>query len=71
LQRGDYWCSVNFHFSLAETIMIKRVLLLVAAAGIYLWARRQQEMITLAKKDQRDPEADWANEGGRNPSPSV
>jgi hypothetical protein len=51
--------------------MIKRVLLLVAAAGIYLWARRQQEMITLAKKDQRDPEADWANEGGRNPSPSV
>jgi hypothetical protein len=52
-------------------IMIKRALLLLAAASIYVWVRRQQGIMTVAKKDERNPEAEWANEGGRNPSASV
>jgi hypothetical protein len=52
-------------------IMIKRALLLLAAASIYVWARRQQGIMTPAKKDERNPESEWANEGGRNPSASV
>jgi len=51
--------------------MIKRALLVLAAAGIYVWIRRQQGRTTLAKKDERSAESEWANEGGRNPSASA
>jgi hypothetical protein len=51
--------------------MIKRALLLLAAAGIYLWVRRQQGRISLAKQDEHIAESEWANEGGGNPSVSV
>jgi uncharacterized iron-regulated membrane protein len=51
--------------------MIKRALLLLAAAGIYVWARRRQERMALAIKDERSAESEWANEGGRNPPASA
>jgi hypothetical protein len=52
--------------------MIKRALLLVAMAGVYVRIRRQQQQaIVRTKDDDHAAEAEWATEGGANPSASV
>jgi hypothetical protein len=51
--------------------MIKRALLLLAMAGVYVWIRRQQQAIVPTKDDDHAAEAEWASEGGANPSASV
>ena len=51
--------------------MFKRALLLLAMAGIYIWIRRQQDAGDSPKNTDHSAEAEWANEGGANPAPSV
>jgi hypothetical protein len=52
--------------------MVKRILLMTAMAGIYMWIRRLQAATTPTRKeDDTTAEATWANEGGNSPSPSV
>jgi hypothetical protein len=51
--------------------MMKRAFLLFAMAGIYVWIRHQQERLRMPTKRDRDAEANWANEGGSNPSGLV
>jgi hypothetical protein len=51
--------------------MIKRTLLLLAIAGIYIWIRRNQQSAAPVKEAERAAESEWANEGGANPSPTA
>jgi hypothetical protein len=47
---------------------MKRAFLVFAMAGIYLWIRYEQQRLLALPKRDRDAEANWANEGGGNPS---
>lgn len=51
--------------------MFKRALLVLAIAGVYVWIRRQQDAVLSLKKIDHSAEAEWANEGGANPAPTV
>lgn len=51
--------------------MIKRALVVLAMAGIYVWIRRQQQRLAQVAEPEHAAEADWANEGGANPAPTV
>ncbi|HEY0748978.1 MAG TPA: hypothetical protein VGD63_19900 [Steroidobacteraceae bacterium] len=48
--------------------MIRRALLILAIAGIYVAVKRnaQQNVRNGQRKDQRDQQSTWANEGGAN-----
>lgn len=54
-----------------DIAMLKRALLVLAMVGVYVWIRRQQQAIVATQKDHHAAEAEWANEGGANPSASV
>jgi hypothetical protein len=59
-------------YSYSEGILImKRTLLVFAMAGIYVWIRHQQQRLMAPTKRDREAEANWANEGGGNPSGLV
>jgi hypothetical protein len=46
--------------------------LLAALAGAYVLSRRYQRAAKLREEhENRQMEADWANEGGANPAPTV
>ena len=49
--------------------MVRRILLLLTLAGIYLYVKRSRE--AKASSNDHAAEADWANEGGRNPCTAV
>ncbi|MDP9087589.1 MAG: hypothetical protein M3O26_02455 [Pseudomonadota bacterium] len=53
--------------------MIRRALLILAIAGIYVAVKRnaQQNEQRRAPKEQRDQHSMWANEGGANVSSSA
>jgi hypothetical protein len=50
---------------------MKRVLMVLAMAGIYLWIRRIQEDLSRPSPQEDKAEATWASEGGANPSAAV
>jgi hypothetical protein len=50
--------------------MIRRTLLLLAIAGLYMAIRRHGRERARRAAD-RDADAQWANEGGANAPPSV
>lgn len=49
--------------------MGKRALLLLTLAGLYLYVKHRRD--AKASWNDHAAEADWANEGGRNPSTAV
>jgi hypothetical protein len=49
---------------------MKRAFMVLAMAGIYVWIRHHQQRLLAPKRD-REAEANWANEGGGNPSAAV
>jgi uncharacterized iron-regulated membrane protein len=51
--------------------MIKRALLLLTMAGIYVWIKRTVEAAAPDKKEDHTAAAEWANEGGANSPASV
>ncbi len=53
--------------------MIRRALLILAIAGIYVAVKRnaRQNELRGQSNDQRDPHSTWANEGGANVPSSV
>ena len=52
--------------------MTKRILLICAMAGIYIWIRRLQTAAPVAGPSaSHKAEAEWASEGGANPAASV
>jgi hypothetical protein len=51
--------------------MIKRAIVLLSLAAIYIWVTRHREALTARRQDDHAAEADWANEGGQNAPPSV
>lgn len=53
-----------------EWTMIRKLILVLAAAGIYLAVKRGLELQARQTKD-RAAEAQWANEGGANSPPSL
>lgn len=51
---------------------MKRALVILAMAGIYLWVRHRQRQLLDSTSQQHDlAEATWASEGGGNPAPAV
>jgi hypothetical protein len=52
--------------------MIKRTMLIVAMAGVYVWIRRlRQSAAATEKMVNHKAESDWASEGGANPAATV
>jgi hypothetical protein len=52
-------------------LIMKRAFLVLAMAGIYVWIRQRQQRLLVPPKRDHEAEANWANEGGGNPSTSV
>jgi hypothetical protein len=50
---------------------MKRALMILAMAGIYIWVRRKQQQLLDSPSRHELAEAAWASEGGANPSPAV
>ena len=51
--------------------MIRRALLLLTLAGIYLLLKRGSGTVAVSRADDHDADAQWANEGGANAPASV
>jgi hypothetical protein len=51
--------------------MIRRAIVLLAAAGVYILIKRTLERMTSDGPDEHRAEAEWANEGGQNSPASV
>jgi hypothetical protein len=58
-------------YSLLEGSFMKRVFMLLAMAGIYLWVRHKQRQLLDSTLRHDLAEATWASEGGANPAPAV
>ena len=50
--------------------MIRRALLLIALAGIYVWVKRNADQ-SVPKTSEHAADASWANEGGANAPSTV
>lgn len=51
--------------------MIRRTILMIAVAGIYVWMRRRQQAGAAEVMEDHEAQASWASEGGANPATSV
>jgi hypothetical protein len=51
--------------------MIRRAIVLLSLAGIYVWMTRHRDPNIRRKQEDHAAEAEWANEGGQNSPTSV
>jgi uncharacterized iron-regulated membrane protein len=51
---------------------VRRTLIVLAMTGIYVWIRRQQrEILSPTVRPEQAAEAEWKNESGAAPSPTL
>jgi hypothetical protein len=51
--------------------MIRRAIVLLSLAGLYVWMTRHRDSTIRHKQADHAAEAEWANEGGQNSPTSV